>query len=118
MSFIDYADLNSLEKTFFIGGNTYILKFVAYQEDGSTLLDLGGATVKWGLCPYGNSDYTSLEKTGTITGTNTFEVELSSADTQSLDGTYIQQPVITALTGEVYRPAQGVIVILPAISVS
>lgn len=117
MSYIDYSELNSLEKTFFIAGSTQKLIFNACQQDG-TPIDLGGATIKWGLCPYGNSDFTSLDKSGTITDTSTFEIDLSDSDTENLEGTFIQQPIITAFTGEVYRPAQGVVVILPKISVS
>lgn len=118
MAYINYTKINSLEKIEFIAGNTYTLEFIAYQDDNVTPLDLGGASVKWALCPYGQADYTALEKTGTITDTNKFEIVLNTSDTENLDGTYIHQPVIIAFTGETYRPAQGVIIIAPQIPVT
>jgi hypothetical protein len=115
MTYINYATLNALEEFSFIAGNTYTLEFTVYEDNGVTPLDLQGATVDWTLCPYGQTDYTILQKSATITGTNTFEVVLSNTDTSALSGKYIQQPVITAFEGEEYRPAQGVILVLPQI---
>ena len=66
---------------------------------------------------YGQNDFVSLHVVGTITGDNTFEIELLSSDTASLDGTYTQQPVITSFSGSEYRPSQGTILILPQIPV-
>lgn len=113
-TYINYAQINSLEEFAFIAGTSYTLNFTAYDSDGVTPLDLGGATIKWVLTPYGQS-YNVLQITGVITGTSTFSVTITSADTASLSGKYIQQPVIIAFTGEVYRSAQGVVLILPAI---
>lgn len=118
MSYLSYSRLNSLAETSFIAGTTFTLNFTAYQEDGVSALDLSGATIKWVLCPYGQIDYTALQKTGTITGTNTFKVVLTNADTKNLSGKYIHQPVITSFAGSVYKPAQGVILILQGITVT
>ena len=117
-SFINYAKLNSLEEFSFIAGSTYTLEFEVYDEDDAPT-DLGGATITWTLCPYGQPDYTILQKTGAIDVGNPskFTVELESADTLTFSGKYIHQPVIMAFGGEVYRPAQGVILILPRIPV-
>ena len=116
-SFQNFAIINSLDEFSMIAGSEYTLTFNVYQQDGLTPLDLGGATVKWVLCPYGQTDYNILQKTATITGTNTFNVVLSASDTISLSGKYIQQPVIFSFTGIEYRPAQGILLILSAIPV-
>ena len=114
--YLSYATLNSLGKFSFIAGNSYLLEFSVYDDTGVNPVDLGGASVVWLLCPFGQPDFNVLEIIGDITGLNTFEIDISNEDTESLSGTFIHQPVITAFTGEVYKPAQGTILILPAIA--
>lgn len=109
-----YAQINSLEEFGFIAGTSFTLNFNVYEKDGVTPLDMGGATFKWVLSPYGQS-YSILEKEGTITGVGTAEVQLDTIDTTSLAGKYIQQPVIVSFSGEEYRPGQGVILMIPSI---
>jgi hypothetical protein len=101
-----------------IAGSNFTLTFTAYDSDGISLLDLSGATIKWVISPFGQTNYTILQKTGVITGTGTFTVTLNSSDTASLSGKYIQQPVITDFLGNIFRPAQGTILILPRIVAS
>lgn len=114
MSYVSYSDLNSLEEISFIAGNEYTLEFTVYKDDG-TPQDLGGSSVFWVMCPFGQFGINVLQKTATITGTNTFTVTLDSADTQDLDGKYIHQPVIQSFSGVESRPAQGVILVIPQI---
>lgn len=116
MTFVNYAKLNSLQEFSMIAGTEYTLEYTVYEEDGTTPLDLGGATITWLLCPYGEPTYTVLQIAGTITGTNTFKVVIPSASTINLSGKYIQQPVIYSFLGSEYRPGQGVILILDAIA--
>ena len=118
MSYTSYAALNSLEETSFIAQSEFTLYFTAYQADGVTPLDLGGAYISWELCPYGQDSYTVLQKIAVVTGANTFKVVLLANDTRGLSGKYIHQPVITSFAGNIYRPAQGVLLILPAIPVT
>lgn len=109
-----YAQINSLEEFGFIAGSPYTLNFNVYEQNGITPLDMGGATFKWVLSPYGQN-YSVLEKTGSITGIGTAEVQLDTVDTELLSGKYIQQPVIVSFSGEEYRPGQGVILFVPRI---
>lgn len=118
MTFVNYAKLNSLKEFSLIAGTEYTLEFNVFEADGVTPLDLGGATVKWALCPYGQPDYTILELTGTITDTNTFQFVLSSASTRTFSGKYIHQPIVYSFLGSEYRPAQGVILFLDSIPVT
>ena len=118
MTFVNYAKLNSLKEFSLIAGTEYTLEFNVFEDDGITPLDLGGATVKWVLCPYGQPDYTVLEITGTITDTSTFQVVLPSASTRTFSGKYIQQPVIYSFLGSEYRPSQGVVSFLDSITVA
>lgn len=107
-----YAQINSLEEFAFIAGTPYTLYFTVYEQDGTTLLDMGGGTFKWTLSPYGQN-YNALEIDGTITGVGEANVSLETADTETLSGKYIQQPVIVSFSGEEYRPSQGVLLIIP-----
>jgi hypothetical protein len=118
MPYTSYQTINSLDEASFIAGGEFLFEFTVYESDGINPLDLGGASVEWVLCPYGQSEYTALQKTATITGTNTFEVSLSSSDTINLSGKFIHQPIITAFSGEEFRPAQGTVLIIPAIIAS
>lgn len=117
MSYVTYADINSLEEFGYIGGTDYVITFNVYEQDGITPLDMGGATIKWVVSPYGQSDYNVLQVDGVITGVGTFTVTVPSAGTRNLSGKYIHQPVITSFLGTEYRPAQGVLIIVPRIPI-
>jgi hypothetical protein len=116
---IDYSQINQLEDTVFIAGTKFTLYFVAYEEDGVNKKNLTGITPKWVLSPYGNTSYTALQKTSTVTDAaqGEFKVELVTTDTITLSGKYIQQPIIGTSPNE-YRLAQGIILIMPAIPVT
>lgn len=107
-----YSQINSLEEFGFIAGTPYTLNYNVYEQDGITPLDMGGGTMKWTLSPYGQN-YSVLEKNGSITGIGTCQVQLTTADTETLAGKYIQQPVIISFSGQEYRQGQGVILIIP-----
>lgn len=111
-TYVLYSEINSLAEFAFIAGTPYTLNFTVYEEDGTTLLDMGGGSFKWTLSPYGQN-YSVLEKTGTITGVGTAEVQLDTLDTETLSGKYIQQPTIVSFSGEEYRPGQGVVLLIP-----
>lgn len=112
----DLYDQISLEEFIMIAGNSYTIDFTAYEEDGVNPMDLGGATVYWVLSPYGRPNYTAVQISGTITGANTFDIEFTSTISKNLSGKYIHQPVIVSFSGKEYRPAQGIINIVPKIS--
>jgi hypothetical protein len=112
MSFISYAEINSLEEFPMIAGTDWVLTFTAHEDDGQTLADIGGATVYWTLSPYGNTDYNILELNGVITGQYTFEITIPAASTETFSGKYLQQITIDSFFGQRFRPAQGVILIL------
>lgn len=114
-SYVVYSQINSLEEFGFIAGTEYTLTFNIYEDDGVTPLDMSGGTFTWVLSPYGET-YSILSLNGTIVDVGIAEVSLSSTDTATLSGKYIQQPIITSFSGEVYRPAQGIVLILPKIT--
>lgn len=117
MAYISYQQLNSLPETAFIGGTEFTMNYTVYEEDGVNLTDISGATVKVRFCPYGQTDYCVLDKAGTVTGTGTFTVVLDAVDTQDLSGKYLQQVYMESFTGVEFRPAQGVVIILPCVVV-
>jgi hypothetical protein len=113
MTYTAYATINSLPEFSFIAGNQFEVDFTVYQEDGINPMDIGGATVYWVLAPYGQPDYRVVQITGVVTGTNTFKVTIPSATSASLSGKYIHQPIIVSVAGLEYRPAQGLVLIIP-----
>ena len=113
MPFNSYSQINSLEETTFIAGNNFTLEYAVYEEDGVTPMDLGGASVYCTLSPYGQPEYNEVQIVANITGANTFEADITSLLSRNLSGYYIHQPVIVAFSGTEYRPAQGLLNILP-----
>ncbi len=107
-----YSQVNALTEFAFIAGTPYTLNFNVYEENGVTPLDMGGGTFKWVLSRYGQNE-NLLEIDGTITGIGTATVELTTANTESLSGKYVQQPVIISFSGQEYRPSQGICLIIP-----
>ena len=117
-----YEEIYTLPEISFIGGTDKLFTFTTYDDDGVTPLVITGGDVKWLLCPYGEFNITTLEKTVasgiTITGASEFTVTLDAADTVTLSGKFIQQVIITDFIGNIFRPGQGTILILPAIQAS
>jgi len=85
MTYTPYSEINSLEEISFITGNSYTLVFSVYSDDGVTPMDIGGATVYLVISPYGQPEYTELQVTGIVTGTNTFEFDLSGLTNAQID---------------------------------
>jgi hypothetical protein len=110
-----YDTLNSLPELSFIAGTDKVLTFTCYKEDQTTKLNLSSGPVYWKLCPFGSFTIETLYKTGVITGTGTFTITLTAAETLALRGKYIQQVIITDYYANTFRPAQGTVIILPAI---
>lgn len=117
MSYASYSQ-DTLSDLSFIAGNDFTFEFVVTESDGVTPMDISGSTVKWVLSPYGQPSYKVCQVEGVITDTNKFTVSLSSTLTKDLSGNYIHQPIIVALSGAEYRPAQGVLVVKPRIPYS
>jgi len=112
-TYVLYAEINSLSEFAFIAGTPYTLNFNVYEDNGVTPLDMGGGTFRWVLSPYGKN-YNVLEVEGTITGIGTAVVELETSHTENLaGGKYTHQPVIISFTNEEYRPAQGILLLIP-----
>jgi len=110
MTFSTYT----LDEITFIGGTNYTLTFNVYNSNG-TSANLAGKDCGWKMCPFGYPEIVTLEYSScTQTGANTFEVVIPSADTLTLSGKYVHQPIITDGT-EDYRSEQGLINIDPAI---
>ena len=115
MSYLSYARINALEEFSFIAGTDYLLEFEVFEGDGVTPANLGGGSIKWVLSLMGQPNYTILELDGTIVSANGFTIEIPSESTQTFSGKYIQQPVLIDFDGQEFRPAQGVITIIPRI---
>jgi len=109
-----YLDVNNLDDFKFIGGNDLSLEFFVYDEDGVPV-DISSATVNWRMSYYGDPDHAVIAKSGTINTTSSFLVELTSAETANLSGKFLHQPTVIDIDGTKFRPAQGIITIIPKI---
>jgi hypothetical protein len=114
-----YDTLNYLPEIAFIAGTDKVLTFSCFNESGMPL-NIGGGLVHWKLCPYGSFSIETLDLFSpsdgvSITGASTFAVTISASDTLFLSGKYIQQIIITDSTNKTFRPAQGTLIIQPAI---
>ena len=110
--------IDILEDLTLIGNTDKLLTFTAYDEAGS-LLNLAGGSATWLLCPYGQFSVNILTIAGVLDPTppvNTFTVTIPAASTLSLNGKYIQQIQVTDSNGDTFRPAQGNVLIYPAVS--
>lgn len=103
----------SLEDISFISGSRQCFAFNVFKDN--IPLDLFGCSIRWFLSYLGHPEYPVLEKAGLIYDNNKFKIFLETADTKDLSGKFIHQPVIISANGEEYRPAQGIITIIPRI---
>lgn len=113
-TYVLYEQINALGEFQFTAGTDFNLTFTVYDEDGVTLQNIGGATTYVTFSPFGQS-YNILQKSGSLIDDYSFEVNLLPADTESLSGKYIVQPVIQSFYGQQYRPSQAIVLINPAI---
>ena len=99
---ISYDTIFELDEIGFVGGTDKVFTFTAYSEDGSSLLNISGANIRWEL--FLSEDYSKaiLSKTGLITGTHTFTVSIENTDTQYLYGEFVQKVTITDYAGQIF----------------
>lgn len=103
--------INNLGSYEFIAGSDQTFIFNVFDQDGAAV-DLTGSTNTCSLSPYGQSEIVSLEKSGTITGTNQFKIELAASDTTDFSGKYALQPRSVSFVGRIYLPGQAILTII------
>ena len=116
MTITSYDTLNTLPEISFIAGSDKVFTFTCYDSDGVITLNIAGGPAYWKLCPYGSPTIETLSKSGNIISASKFTITLTAADTLALSGKYIQQVIITDYLSNTYRPAQGTIVVIPAVA--
>jgi len=107
--------INELADIQFIAGTEQELTFLIYTSASATK-NITASTCTWEMARYGSGN-SILTKTAVVSGSpiNGMVVTLTTADTESLSGKFIHQPVIT--DGDTsYRPSQGIIQIYARIS--
>jgi len=103
-----------MSTTEFIAGTEFTFSFEMFENDGTTILDISGGTVSVVVSELGQPETAIITQAGVIDGTNTWYAILASADTESLSGVFVIQPVLVDVAGDTFRPAQGRLIILPA----
>jgi hypothetical protein len=110
----DYCLLTSISEMAITAGATTTEIFTLYDEYGANPISISSGTLV--LCPYGKISEGDISASFNGTpSTNTISFVLSSSITANLSGKYIQQITITDTFGNVFVPAQGTILIQPAI---
>ena len=112
--------VNTLTEFSFIAGSYQELNFDIFTTTGSPV-NITTASCSWSLSPYGQPDYPVLTKSGSVvvsgSSVNRFKIALTSNDTISLYGKFVQQPVIISVPGYEYRSDQGIVTIIPRIGI-
>ena len=109
-----YKQTDHLEEVAFIAGTDFSIEFKVYDDENNPL-NISSFSIKWYLSPYGQPEHPILEKDCVATGDYSFKVELSSHESISLGGTYLQQPELKSASGKIIRPGQGIVLIRKAI---
>ena len=116
MGFFDNLKTNTLTHTLVYGGSQTTLSYFVTDSSGNPV-NISAYSCSWAMSPFGTPNYPVLSKSGTLAGTpnNQFNVVLTSADTATLGGMYICQPMIS-LGGVDTIIGQGTINIVPKIA--
>lgn len=104
----------TLEPITIIAGDYFTFEFDVFDKDRSESADLTGYEASILIAPYSQSDATIISKRGSIVEDSRFIAIINSEDTINLTGKFVYQPVLKAPNDRQYRPAQGVLTILPA----
>lgn len=106
--------VNTLDEFSFIAGTPQILTFDICDSSGSPI-DISATTCSVAFSPYGQSNYLAFTAAGAVSGSvsSRFTVTLEGDDTSLLGGKYSMQPIILDIDNEEYRPAQGLVLIIP-----
>mgnify|MGYP003344638520 CR=1 FL=1 len=110
--------INTIPEITFIAGTTYIIDFTFADANGSPA-DLRNGVWTFRMARYGETTHV-LSKSYAIpnsaTAVYTVQVTLNSSDTLGLSGVYSHQSTLEYNgNGVLYKPAQGIMHILPAI---
>ena len=119
MTQTSYFTINSLKEFSFIAGDEQILIFSFVNDLGIPIDITTGIGRFWKMSPYGQPDIVSISKTTTdttIVDSSTFSINLLGIDTSILSGKYMHQVGLIDGVGRTFRPAQGVITIIPQIN--
>ena len=110
--------VNNVDPVVFIAGSQQYFNFDLFEADGITPFDVSGLSkIQLVIAPY-NNPYLVV---ATINGEqdlryiNRLQFILSETATANLSGVYIHQLTITDGSGNVHKPTQGLITIIPKI---
>ena len=107
-------DLYELENLSFIAGDYITIEFTVYDGVSDVLADITAFTVSCVIAELGQPSEIVLEKQGVKSGDGIYRIELNSNETIGLIGKYVYQPLIVVNETKEYRPAQGILTIVPA----
>ena len=107
-------DRYTLEEVTIIAGDFLSLEFDVHDEARGGSASLDGYTVSCVISPFGQNDFIVIDQIGVKTGGGKFTVTIPSDETINLCGKFVYQPVLKATSTHQYRPAQGMLTILPA----
>jgi hypothetical protein len=113
-------DVGTKQQSPFVAGDSRILRFTATEDDGTTLINLTGAAIRWELFPwpsgpkYGVPDETAVVSKAVGSGITItdpaggiFEVKLDPADTAALLGMHWHEVEAVDADGNVLTSSSG-----------
>lgn len=103
----------TLEPITIVAGNYFTLEFDVFDKGREEMADLTGYEIMCLISPFAQNDFTVIQQKGVISKDGIVTIVINSEDTINLLGKYVYQPVLK-IGDRQYRPAQGVLTILPA----
>ena len=113
----DELRVNNVDPITFIAGSQQYFYFDLYNED-DTPFDVGGLSeMVLNISPYGNPNViaATIQCEPTLNYINRIIFSIPGAETTNLGGVYVHQLVITDGSGNIHKPTQGLITIIPKI---
>jgi len=112
---VPYTTIHNLAEIGFIEGSYKEFDFNIYNSTSTSLLTIWGCTLTWSLYHLEDIlDYPEIEKTVYPYSSTSFQVVLSSSDTEGLYGKFIQEVTITDYVGKNFTGGRGLVTILPS----
>lgn len=105
----------SLDEITFIAGDFFTIEFTIYEDEDKSIADISEYDVSCVISILGHPNDIVLEKQGVKFDEGKYRIELSSDETINLNGKYVYQPLLILNETRQYRPAQGILTIIPAI---
>lgn len=113
----DELRVNNVDPVTFIAGSQQYFYFDLYNEDDTPFDVTGFSEMLLNISPYGSPNVVvaTIQGEQVLNYTNRIMFSMEETDTINLSGVYTHQLIIRDGSGNVHKPIQGLITIIPKI---